>query len=252
MQEQLGQPTETILPYDMVSLPSQGIFYGTNKKSVKVTYLNASDENLLSTPSMIGSANLVNSLLERKILDKDVRVDELADCDKEAILIFLRNTAFGSDYTVKLKDPKTKEEFETTIDLSILKTKDIGVELDDNGEFEHYLEVSKKKCRLTLISPKIEKDLQKINETYKDHPINPYITKQLEMVVKEIDGVRDPMTLSQTIQIMPIKDSQGIRKIVRENAPELDLNIKVKTPSNQEIGARIAFGVEFFRPFYGI
>ena len=72
------------------------------------------------------------------------------------------------------------------------------------------------------------------------------------MVVKEIDGVRDPMTLSQTIQIMPIKDSQNIRKVVRENAPELDLNIKVKTPSNQEIGARIAFGVEFFRPFYGI
>ena len=249
---QTEQPLETILPYDMVPLPSQGVFYESGKKSVKVTYLNASDENLLSTPSMIGSINLVNSLLERKILDKDIRVDELADCDKEAILIFLRNTAFGSDYKVTLKDPKTEEEFETTIDLSVLKTKEVGVELDEKGEFDHYLEVSKKKCKLTLISPKIEKALQKINETYKDHPINPYITKQLEMVVKEIDGVRDPMTLSQTIQIMPIKDSQTIRKVVRENAPELDLNIKVKTPSNQEIGARIAFGIEFFRPFYGI
>jgi hypothetical protein len=249
---QTEQSPESILPYDMVSLPSQGIFYKTDKKSVKVTYLNASDENLLSTPSMVGSINLVNSLLERKILDKDIHVEELADCDKEAILIFLRNTAFGSDYKVKLKDPETNKEFETTVDLSVLKTKEVGVELDENGEFDHYLEVSKKKCKLTLISPKIDKELQKINETYKDHPINPYITKQLEMVVKEIDGVRDPMTLSQTIQIMPIKDSQNIRKVVRENAPELDLNIKVKTPSNQEIGARIAFGIEFFRPFYGL
>ena len=42
------------------------------------------------------------------------------------------------------------------------------------------------------------------------------------------------------------------RKTIRENAPELDLNVKVTTPSNEEIGARIAFGVEFFRPFYGI
>ena len=49
------------------------------KQSVKVTYLNASDENLLSTPSMIGSANLVNSLLERKILDKDIVSEQLAD-----------------------------------------------------------------------------------------------------------------------------------------------------------------------------
>lgn len=249
---QTEQPLETILPYDVVSLPSQGIFYESRKKTLKVTYLNASDENLLSTPSMIGSKKLIHTLLERKILDKDINVEELAECDKEAILIFLRNTAFGSDYTVKLKDPKTNNEFETSIDLSILKTKDIGVELDEKGEFEYYLEVSKKKCKLTLISPRIEKELQKINETYKDHPINPYITKQLEMVVKEIDGVRDSMSIAQTIQIMPIKDSQSIRKVIRENAPELDLNVKVKTPSNEEIGARIAFGLEFFRPFYGI
>jgi hypothetical protein len=249
---QTEQPLETILPYDVVSLPSQGIFYESRKKSLKVTYLNASDENLLSTPSMIGSKKLIHTLLERKILDKDINVEELAECDKEAILIFLRNTAFGSDYTIKLKDPKTNNEFETSIDLSILKTKDVGVELDEKGEFEYYLEVSKKKCKLTLISPRIEKELQKINETYKDHPINPYITKQLEMVVKEIDGVRDPMSIAQTIQIMPIKDSQSIRKVIRENAPELDLSVKVKTPSNEEIGARIAFGLEFFRPFYGI
>ena len=72
------------------------------------------------------------------------------------------------------------------------------------------------------------------------------------MVIKEIDGVRDPMSIAQTIQIMPIKDSQGIRKVIRENAPELDLSVKVMTPSNEEIGARIAFGIEFFRPFYGI
>ena len=78
------------------------------------------------------------------------------------------------------------------------------------------------------------------------------MTKQLEMVVKEIDGNRDPMTIANFIQTMPIKDSQGIRKTVRKNAPELDLNIKVMTPSNEEIGVRINFGVEFFRPFYGI
>jgi hypothetical protein len=62
------QHMESILPYDMVSLPSQGVFYQNGKKSVKVTYLNASDENLLATPSMIGSGELVDSLLSRKII----------------------------------------------------------------------------------------------------------------------------------------------------------------------------------------
>ena len=131
MQEQLGQQPETILPYDMVKLPSQGVFYKNKKKSVKVTYLNASDENLLATPSLQANGELVNTLISRKILDKDINVIDMPECDKEAILVFLRNTAFGSDYKVTLKDPKTEESFETTLDLSILKTNDVGVELDN-------------------------------------------------------------------------------------------------------------------------
>ena len=35
MQDQLGQQQETILPYDIVGLPSQGIFYG-NKKGAEL------------------------------------------------------------------------------------------------------------------------------------------------------------------------------------------------------------------------
>ena len=243
---------ESILPYDLVTLPSQGIFDKNGKKTVKVTYLNASDENLLSTPSMIGSEGLIDILISRKILDKDVVVSDMAICDKEAILVFLRNTAFGSEYTMKIKDPKTGDEFESTIDLSVLKVKDTDLVLDNNGEFEFFLTKCEKNCKLTLLSPEHQKALTKIEETYKDQKISPYMTKQLEMVVKEIDGNRDPMTIANFIQTMPILDSQNIRKIIRKNAPELDLNIKVMTPSNEEIGVKINFGVEFFRPFYGI
>jgi hypothetical protein len=78
------------------------------------------------------------------------------------------------------------------------------------------------------------------------------MTKQLEKIVKEVDGVRDQMTIAQFIQTMPIKDSQSIRKIIRENTPAIDLNIIANSPSNEEVRVRISFGVEFFRPFYGI
>ena len=149
-------------------------------------------------------------------MDKDIIVSDMANCDKEAILVFLRNTAFGSDYTVNVTDPKTNTEFETVLDMSILKTKDISVDLDERGEFEHYLDMSRKKCKLTLLSPTHQKTLSKIEETYKDQKISPYITKQLEMVVKEIDGNRDPMTIAIFIQTMPILDSQNIRKIIRK------------------------------------
>jgi len=248
MQEQF----DTILPYDMVTLPSQGIFYSNNKKTVKVTYLNASDENLLASPSLQNNGELVNTLLDRKILDKDIAVTDMPECDKEAILVFLRNTAFGSDYTVKLTDPKTKEEFETTIDLSTLRTNDVGVELDENNEFDHYLEMSKKKVKLTFLTPKDERELRDIDSKNQKTPINPYMTKQLEKMIKEIDGNRDPMTIHQFIQTMPIRDAQNIRKSIKDNVPTLDLNVDVMTPSNDVATVRISFGIEFFRPFYGI
>ena len=246
------QHMESILPYDMVSLPSQGVFYKNGKKSVKVTYLNASDENLLATPSMIGSSGLVDILIARKILDKDIVVEDMATCDKEAILVFLRNTAFGSDYILTIKDPKTEENFETTIDMSVLKVKETDLVLDDKGEFEFFLSKCEKKCKLTLLSPTHQKALSKIEETYKDQKISPYMTKQLEMVVKEIDGNRDPMSIANFIQTMPILDSQNIRKIVRDNTPSLNLNIPTIAPSGEDMKVRISLGAEFFRPFYGI
>ena len=235
----------------MVPLPSQGIFYKNNKKSVKVSYLNASDENLLAS-QISQQGNLVDALISRKLVDKDIRVEDMAECDKEAILVFLRNTAFGPQYQVKLTDPKTKEEFDATVDLSVLKTRDMEVELDENMEFDFFLEQSKKKVKLSFLSPEDERYLQGVEKQYKDQPINPFMTKQLERMVKEIDGIRDVMTLSQVIQTMPIRDSQSIRKIVRKNTPNLDLLIPVQSPSNETLKVRVTLGVQFFRPFYGL
>jgi hypothetical protein len=39
------------LPHDVVLLPSEGRFYKNKKKSVKVGYLTAADENILASVS---------------------------------------------------------------------------------------------------------------------------------------------------------------------------------------------------------
>ena len=86
------------IPYDLVELPSKGVFYKNQKKSLKVSYLTAADENILTSPSLSQSGELMDTLLKAKVLDKDVDVINLAECDKQAIYVFLRNTAFGPEY----------------------------------------------------------------------------------------------------------------------------------------------------------
>src|SRR6056300_1538037 len=107
------------LPHDVVQLPSKGRFYQNGKSSVKVGYLTAADENTLL--GQRNPDNLIQNLLRSKIYEPGLDVGTLLDCDVEAILIFLRNTSFGSEYTFSLRDPKTLKEFETTTTLDELK-----------------------------------------------------------------------------------------------------------------------------------
>jgi hypothetical protein len=112
--KQYGQANMN-LPHDVVPLPSQGIFYTNKKKSLKVGYLTAQDENLLLSNS--GSKNLVMTLLKNKIYEPDFRIDEMLGGDIEAILLFLRNTAFGTKYILSSYDPKTNQRFDAEVDL---------------------------------------------------------------------------------------------------------------------------------------
>ena len=240
------------IAYDVVTLPSQGIYYQNKKKSLRVAYLTAADENILSAPNLIQSDSVIEELLKRKVLDKDIDIDDLVGEDRQAILIFLRNTAFGSEYEVSLIDPKTNDRFETKIDLSVLKIKDFNLVMDNNGEYEFYMEQSKVTITFKFLTNKQENELTKLKATSQNNIIAPTATKRLEMMIQSVGGVRDKLQIYEFIQNMPIKDSLSFKKFVNDNKPGLDLYVNVTTPSGDVVPFLLDFGVEFFRPFYGL
>jgi hypothetical protein len=217
-----------------------------------VAYLTASDENILSSPSFLNTNTVITELLKRKILDKDLNIEEIVEEDRQAILIFLRNTAFGSDYNLTITDDKTGNEFTVEVDLGSLKIKDFNLVEDTNGEYGHYLEKSKTEITFKFLTQKQEDEIEKIKESWNGNGVAPVITKQLEMMIKSVGGVRDALKIRGFIETMPIKDSQDFRKFVKDNKPGLDLTQTVRTPSGEDVQVRIGFGVEFFRPFYGL
>jgi len=240
------------IAYDVVELPSRGIHYTNKRKSVRVAYLTASDENILSSPSFINTNTVIPELLKRKILDRDFNIDELVEEDRQAILIFLRNTSFGSEYIISAIDPKTGQEFETQVNLETLKLKQFDLTEDSNGEYSYYLNKSKTDISFKFLTRKQEDEIDKIKESWNGNGVAPIMTKQLEMMVKSIGGVRDALKIRSFVEMMPIKDSQEFRKFIQDNKPGLDLTQQVTTPSGDMIQVNIGFGVEFFRPFYGL
>lgn len=240
------------IAYDVIELPSRGIYYPNKKKSVRVSYLTAADENILSSPSLISSKKVIDELLKRKIIDRDFNVEEIVEEDREAILLFLRNTAFGTEYTIKVNDPKTNEIFEFNTDLSTIKIKDFNLKEDQNGEYSYFMEKSKVNVTFSFLTKKQIDELELIEDTWNGIGAAPIVTRRLELMIKSVDGNRDLMTIRNFIQNLPIKDSQDFRKFIIKNKPGLDLVQTVITPSGDTIQVEIGFGVEFFRPFYGL
>ena len=167
--------------------------------------------------------------------------------------MFLRNTAFGTEYNITLTDPKTNERFTAVVDLSVLKMRPFILVEDQNGEYPFFLKKSKINITFKFLTRKQEEELKKISDSWNGAGIPPVVTKRLEFLIKSLNGNRNPMEIYNFIENkMPITDSQDLRKYIMENKPGIDLTQKVISPSQEEIQVTVGFGVEFFRPFYGI
>lgn len=236
------------LPHDVVSLPSKGKFYKNKKKSIKVGYLTAADENVLvSAPN---NDTIIRTLVKNKIYEPDFNVDDLLESDLEAILIFLRNTSFGPEYNFKLQDPKTRKEFTKTVLLDELDIIEPTIQPNSEGNFELKLPKSGSNvvCRLLTIGDMNE--LNKISSSYPEGVVTPIVTKRLEKHIISIDGNKSREEISKFVMSLPIADSKHIRNTLRECEPRLNLNRTVNAPSGEKVEIRITFGAEFFRPFF--
>jgi hypothetical protein len=237
------------LPHDVVSLPSKGIFYKSKKESLKVGYLTAVDENLLTSPNIF-KEGIVYNLMKSKIYEPGFDVNQMLEVDIQAVLIFLRNTSFGSEYEYSLVDPKTKMRFDTSVVVEEINIKKPTNNPDDNGLFEFMLPKSKKNVKLRLLTLGDNREIDKFQEQYPQGMVAPIVTKRLEKQIVSLEGDTNKENISKFVNQMPIMDSKEIRKFIRTCEPQLDLTKHVIAPSGEKVTFDVTFGAEFFRPFF--
>lgn len=235
------------LPHDVVKLPSEGKFYKSKKKSVKVGYLTAADENII----LAGNGDdFIMTLLRSKVYEPDLRPDEMLNGDIEALLIFLRNTSFGPEYKLSITDPQTGKKFSTEILLDSLDFKKTEVLPNDDGTFDTKLPKSGVNVKLRPLTWKENQEINKMAEGYPVGRVAPKVTWRLQKQIVSVEGDSDQGTINRFVEGLPIMDSKYIRNFISENEPQLDLRKSVTTPSGEKVDVEVAFGVEFFRVFF--
>jgi hypothetical protein len=238
------------LPHDVVELPSRGLYYKNKKSGVKIGYLNATDEDVLS--SGLKNNNILLTLLRNKLYEPEIKPEDLLDGDIESILIFLRNTSFGPEYTINLMDPATGKMFQHTFIIDEVNFKKPKTTPNEDGTFTTTLPRTGAIVKLRLLTLGDKSKITDMETKYPKGRIAPTTIWTLQEQIIELNGETDRGKIIEFIQNMPIMDSKYIKRFISQNEPGLDLTLEVIAPSGENVSTSITFGVDFFRPFFDI
>lgn len=153
-----------IATFDVVPLPSKGECYKNKMDRIPVSYLTARDEDMIISPNLYHENKIIDTILKQKVLNHDVDTMDLLECDREAIILYLRATGYGNEYAITATDNVTGENFNTTVDLSKLTFKPFNLKGDENGYFDFELPYSKKKIKFRFLTHRDIVNLDKADE----------------------------------------------------------------------------------------
>lgn len=249
---ELSQPNYNS-PFDVIPLPSRGKTYRNNKANIKISYMTTADENILTSPNLLQSGEFLSILINRKILEPELRYNDLLVGDRNAIMLWLRATGYGEMYPVTLND-ENGIPFDTEINLNDLKTKELGAEPDEDGLFPYTFNISKANIRFKLLTcgdiDSIEKMIE--NDKDNDNPLNNTNTYTLEKTIVEVNGSRDRNMIKEFISNIRIKDAKDFTKYVNSIESGVDLNITIGTPGGGSIDTFLPLNIGFFWPDFGV
>lgn len=245
---ELSQPNYNSA-FDVIPLPSQGKTYKMKKPNVRVSYMTTADENILTSPNLLQSGEFLEILMNRKILESDLRYKDLLVGDRNSIMLWLRATAYGEMYPVTLFD-ENDVPFDTELNLNELKTKNLGAEPDAEGLFDFVFPSSKDVIKFKMLtcgdSDIIETKLEQDKEN--KVPVNNMATYTMEHLIIEVNGNRDRNFIKDYANNIRIRDGKAFSDYVTNIECGIDMNITVKTPGGGSIETFLPLNLKFFWP----
>lgn len=179
--------------YDLVPLPSKGQCYPYKVPSLAVAEITASDENLIAAPQMYRDGKIIDVLLERKILDKNIKPVDLCKGDREAILLWLRLSSYGPEYPIYATNPETGKRYEVEARLDQFDYKPFNLKGDENGHFE-WIASNGDVFKFRYLTNKDEEEL-------KDTLIKDVISLDTLYFMKDINNIRSMMRSSSSLTV---------------------------------------------------
>jgi len=248
------------IPIEMVPVPSEGKVYpeGTslhNRKTIKIKAMTAREEDILSSAALIKEGTVVTHLIESCILDKSIDVKDMLLGDRNALMVSVRITGYGSNYSASAVCPgcATRNTYEFNLSDLEIKTLDLDPVRQGENIFSYKLPITKKDVHFKFMTGRDEHDRNTILERKKKAlpgiRVEDNVTSRLDQVIVSIDGKTDKNKISQFIRNMPALDSRNLRNYINDHEPGIDMSTWIKCLSCGESSSiSLPMGTNFFWP----
>lgn len=255
-QAQQKQNNKYEVPVELVSLPSKGVLYSTAHplhaaENVEIRSMTAREEDLITSAALIKQGTTIPRLINACLINKSVDVNSLLLGDRDAILIGIRATSYGTSYKSNIECGSCSTNYEHEFSLNNLSIKPLGAEPvgPSVNMFEFTLPLSKQKVRFKLFTVNDMNNLEKSEENKRKLKLatETRITSQLQSSIHSINGEEDGAKLAPIIMNMRAGDSRALRHYMRDIQPGINTAQEVHCPScSATESIDIPFGPSFF------
>ena len=246
------------VPVETVPLPSGGVCYDADhplhgKTTVDIRAMTAREEDILTSKALIKKGTVISHLIKSCIIDKRVDPDSLLAGDRNALMVALRVTGYGTDYNVEIDCPACGERSKHTFNLGELPVKRLEMEPVAVGtnHFEAVLPITKAKVRFKLLTGADEQEIMTAGERRKKQGqrAENLVTQRLKYSIVSANGITDKTKLDMMISNLPARDSLFLRKHIDKNEPGIEMKAWMDCPACLEHSeVRLPLGAAFFWP----
>ena len=248
------------VPVEQIPLPSGGIVYPQasslhGKETLQIKAMTAQEEDILMSRALLRDGTMLQHLIRSCLIDKSIDPEEMLIGDRNAMLVSIRITGYGTDYKATATCTSCSKPGSYVFNLSSIGIKRLGtapVGLGRN-EFDFILPITGKRVIFKLLTIRDEREIaqtqERMSKLFPDAKVEGTVTRQLENQIVSIDGKTDRSAIVSFIKSMPAGDSRALRKHMAEIEPGLDMQMDFTCRScGAESKAVIPLGATFFWP----
>lgn len=248
------------LPVASVPLPSKGLIYPdgplAGAETVDIKAMTAKEEDILMNRTLVRKGTVVTELIKSCMLDKNVDVNSMISGDRNALMIAVRITGYGADYSPKVTCPSCEAQQDWSLNLEELPVKELDLEkLKQVGPGQNAFEITLPRTKKTVVFKFLtgreeERMLQDIEARRKKGIVQEnLVTTKLMNCIVSVDGSTERGYINQFCQFMPAGDSLALRKVIDDSEPGVDMSsdFTCNACGHQEV-LSVPLGPSFFWP----